>query len=310
MYICQAYGLNINSYIPLLIDKKNTNIYSDCDIWINKANEKTKSTQVIDRNNSLSCYLPGIANFIIQNGTHIYVDRFPGISESVLRPCILGSAMSVLLQQRGFLVLHASCVIIDGLAVAFLGNSGAGKSTICSAFHALGYPMLTDDVMAVFFEGDQVNVVPSIPQIKLRSDSAALLDYKKGIASPLHPLSQKKVHSIKQGFSDRSVPLKHIYVLEKGESNFIIPLATQNSLTELIRHTRAVRTLKHQNLDLVHFQKCTTVLQNVSISKLVCKFDLAKLPNVIDLVRSDIKRINTIEKEGNRQLVESTSHNL
>lgn len=49
------------------------------------------------------------------------------------------------LHRRGALVLHASSVIVDGIAIVFAGHSGAGKSTISSLAEDAGAEVLSDD---------------------------------------------------------------------------------------------------------------------------------------------------------------------
>lgn len=249
----------------------------------------TNSQETNDnKSNSILGNLPGVAKFLIKNGQKILVEPEQNIDETVLSPCILGSAMAILLQQRGLLVLHASCVVIKGNAVAFLGNSGDGKSTICSAFHNRGYSILTDDVMAIAIEENNIRVIPSIPEIKLRADSANSLGYQAGTLSPLHPLTKKRVHKIESGFTHQAVSLKKIYLLDKGEKNQIKPLSSQNSFIELVKHTRAVKTLKSQNLEQAHFNKCAIIAEKIPVCKLIRRFTLSELPSLIDLVESDL----------------------
>lgn len=283
-----AYGLVIRSDITLSAQTIRQQ-QSDVQIKLSNLDHIHKKT-ITNKSNQILGRLPGVGKFLIRHGKEILIDQEPNIDAKILSPCILGSAMSVLLQQRGFLVLHASCVVINNSAVAFLGNSGEGKSTICSAFHTCGHKILTDDVMAVRIEQDGIWVVPSIPEIKLRSDSAALMNYREGTLSPIHPLTKKVVHQIQSGFLTQPVPLKQIYVLAKGEQNQIQPLSSQNAFIELVRHTRAVKTLRSQALEQAHFQKCVTLAQNVNISKLFRKFTLSDIFNVVELVEKHLQK--------------------
>jgi hypothetical protein len=50
---------------------------------------------------------------------------------------------------RGMEILHASAVALSGRAVAFLGASGAGKTTLAGRILARGARLVTDDVLAV-----------------------------------------------------------------------------------------------------------------------------------------------------------------
>lgn len=60
-----------------------------------------------------------------------------------------GGLISVLLLLRGHLTLHASAVAVSGTAVAFVGYSGVGKSTLAEAFCRAGAQFVTDDVLRV-----------------------------------------------------------------------------------------------------------------------------------------------------------------
>lgn len=61
--------------------------------------------------------------------------------------------------HRRRLLVHASAVLVDGRAVLFLGDSGAGKSTTAERLEAEGLHRVADD--AVFVEvGDELRVFP------------------------------------------------------------------------------------------------------------------------------------------------------
>jgi hypothetical protein len=59
---------------------------------------------------------------------------------------LTGTVLAVVLMLRGHPVLHASAVEVDGKAVAFVGASGMGKSTLATAFCGQGAALITDDV--------------------------------------------------------------------------------------------------------------------------------------------------------------------
>ena len=119
------------------------------------------------------------------------MDAGDGVSEEVLRLSILGPAMALVLHQRGTFVLHASCVAIAGRAVAFLGQHAAGKSTIAALLHARGHELVSDDVAAVEFAGEEVWAIPSFPQTKLWSDAARALGMSPETMPQLHPEHEK-----------------------------------------------------------------------------------------------------------------------
>jgi hypothetical protein len=69
---------------------------------------------------------------------------------------VLAQALPLASVLRGMEVLHASAVCLDGRAVAFLGRSGAGKTTLATRLLARGARLLTDDVLALTTDGASV----------------------------------------------------------------------------------------------------------------------------------------------------------
>ena len=116
--------------------------------------------------------IEGIARYAILGGTRIVIEPAPGAAERNIRLYLLGSAMGMLLHQRGLLPLHANAVEIDGKAVAFMGPSGAGKSTLAAWFHDRGYRVIADDVCVVRFDGEgQPNLSPGLQRLRLWKDA-------------------------------------------------------------------------------------------------------------------------------------------
>jgi hypothetical protein len=69
---------------------------------------------------------------------------------------VLAQVLPLASVLRGMDVLHASAVALAGRAVAFLGASGAGKTTLAGRIVARGARLVTDDVLAVDVSGTTV----------------------------------------------------------------------------------------------------------------------------------------------------------
>ena len=80
---------------------------------------------------------------------------------------LLGQALSFALLKLGFEPLHATAVVVDGRAVALLGESGSGKSTLAAAFVDAGFQMLTDDVLMVHECRGEAMAYPGPARLKL-----------------------------------------------------------------------------------------------------------------------------------------------
>jgi hypothetical protein len=64
---------------------------------------------------------------------------------------------------RGLEVFHASAIVQRGEAIAFLGSSGAGKTSLAFELCRRGASFLADDVLALEMTGDQLLAHPGTP---------------------------------------------------------------------------------------------------------------------------------------------------
>jgi hypothetical protein len=135
--------------------------------------------------------LENMVRYLVVKGKEIWIDRVADCPEDILRLYLLGSVFGALLQQRRFLVMHASSIQTAHGAVLFVGSQGNGKSTLLTALVRRGYAMLADDVTAVTVESPSGPVAfGSFPHLRLCADTAARLDYPvEGL--PRIPTTQK-----------------------------------------------------------------------------------------------------------------------
>jgi len=117
----------------------------------------------------------GVARFLVTRGERVVIDPLTNDSAAV-RLFLLGTVLSLLCYHRGLLPLHASCLEIDGVAIAVGGRSGAGKSTLAMTLARQDVSVLADDISAVDpFASDGPIVWPSVARLKLWRDSLDLL---------------------------------------------------------------------------------------------------------------------------------------
>ncbi|HYP04707.1 MAG TPA: hypothetical protein VER03_00610 [Bryobacteraceae bacterium] len=119
--------------------------------------------------------VPGVARFLISDGSRIVFEPAPGRSDAELSIFVMGSAMGALLHQRGLLVLHAGAVVVDGKAALFCGHSGAGKSSLVAALCQSGRSFITDDIAVVQFHDGVPFIVPDGRRLKLWADAVERL---------------------------------------------------------------------------------------------------------------------------------------
>jgi hypothetical protein len=79
-----------------------------------------------------------------------------------------GALLSFILVMKGEPILHASAVDVGGAALAFVGRSGMGKSTMATLCCAAGGHLITDDVLRLM-TGDPPRCYLGPDEIRLRA---------------------------------------------------------------------------------------------------------------------------------------------
>ena len=287
-----AYGMRIESELLLPELSPLVNGTSQVLIRIDKidksAIEAGSDYQFLMTGQGIILYWKAIGTFLIRDTTEIIVEPEPAVSAARLRLFLLGAVMSVLLHQRGQLVLHASTVATTDGAIAFLGEKGWGKSTMAALLHSQGYQFVTDDVLAVDMAADYPLVLPGFPQLKLWPDSLDALGQDAAILPRLHPQLEKRDCRVKTSVLDSAAPLRCIYLLDYGPKLQITPVASSEALLSLMPHWYCARfgaglleSLGQAEL----FLKSAKLMAKVPIYRLRRPRQLSILPEVAQLIK-------------------------
>jgi hypothetical protein len=126
-----------------------------------------------ERNGDEYLYVfPGSATFHISLDGLISCFLHQDSTMQMLRHLLLNQIIPRYLATVGRLVLHASAVTLEnGKSVAFLGNSGFGKSTLVSSFHRNGAQLINDDCILLEFGESGVTAIGGLVGIRLFPDS-------------------------------------------------------------------------------------------------------------------------------------------
>ena len=121
---------------------------------------------------------PGLADFVVsQDGERVQAYPLADTDAGTLEHLYINQVYPLALSRQGRPAFHASVVTAGTGAVAFLGTTGMGKSTLATAFARNGASFLTDDGMLIEQSDDEVMVLPNHPSVRLWDDSlAALID--------------------------------------------------------------------------------------------------------------------------------------
>jgi hypothetical protein len=299
-----AYGLKIQSelFFPELpTDASDTESNTEPDVVIRFGALEHLTDQVDEwgfcfRVTSDGIYLfwQEIGAFLVRDGQEVVISPIPDVDERVIRLPLIGVISAILLHQRGFLVLHASAIAIQGGVAAFVGEKGQGKSTTGVMLYERGHLFVSDDVVAIDMrDPDAPCVIPGFPQFKLWSDTvASVLGDDPETLPQLHPKLDKRSHRIGQRFSVQPLPLKRIYILAEGERPAVKLLQPQAAMVQLITHSYVSRfddQLLQGEARFCHFHQCTNLINQVSICCLERPRSLALLPDIGALVEADLR---------------------
>jgi hypothetical protein len=97
-----------------------------------------------------------------------------------------------LLAELGELVLHASTVQFGDRVALFLGETGAGKSTLATSLHQVGHKLLGDDAVIVTRGAEGYLAQPVYPSLRLYPEAIARLLGGAAATSPMADYSDKQ----------------------------------------------------------------------------------------------------------------------
>ena len=156
---------------------------------------------------------------------------------------LLGPVLAFTMRLRGLVPLHASGVAIDGRAVLFAGDPGAGKSTTAAACAALGFPLLSDDVVPITATDAGPVAWPGYPRVSLWADAAEALFADRGPLPRYSATYDKRYLDLAAAalpFQRTPLPLSRVLVLAgpaPAGGPAIRPLGAREGLVALLRHT-------------------------------------------------------------------------
>jgi hypothetical protein len=182
-----------------------------------------------------------------QTGNRLQVTWTPGAPKQDALPAMLGPVMACLLGLRGLTTLHAGVISAQGGAYAFIGDKGAGKSSLMAALARSGCPILCDDIAALEKRHDAYWVLPAYPRLRAWPDTIqALTEVDPESLPRVSSMAEKRwldlstdPESTKWRFQSMPFPLKGVYYLpprQAGVKVSIHAIPPAERLFTLVRH--------------------------------------------------------------------------
>ncbi len=192
--------------------------------------------------NGIHVRFPDLADFlVIDDGQEVHATPVPELDDATLEHLQLNQLLPLALSAQGIPVFHASCVALDGNAVAFFGESGRGKSTLATHLALQGAPLISDDGLVFEVTGNDYRVQPSHPSVRLWQDSQeALVGTRLPVAQPVCFTNKARILAGNLlPASDKSHPLRGAYFLGEGTSDCVTisPLNAAEAAVEWVQHS-------------------------------------------------------------------------
>jgi hypothetical protein len=138
--------------------------------------------------------IAAVGRFLVSEGREIRLSPNPHATSAAIQSILLSIVSGAILHQRGVLPLHASCVEMDGVAIAIAGPTARGKSTLGAALVSCGARLISDDISAVQIGVGAPRVVQGSLGLRLWPDAIESVAITSGKEwTPIRPGHQKRV---------------------------------------------------------------------------------------------------------------------
>jgi len=221
-------------------------------------------------------HFPGIAEY------YLFADRIVcrplGEVESEVEAYFLSSVLAFWLERTGVLAMHASAVALPGGAVAFLANSGNGKSTLAAALLGADHPLLSDDILALVPHPGGWQARPGFPTMRMWSPEGGRFPGGFETLPRVHPAVDKRLVAIGEGgwgaFCADPQPLIRLILSERRDPSdpsteiSLTPVPLRDAVIELVRYSFAARLVQRIGLQAGRMDLFVDLVRRVPMVRL------------------------------------------
>lgn len=306
-----VYGFRLRSAMKLSLSEAAPGGAADIDLlpgeeaWF----ERTTSQFALDHSHWINVHespegwsyvrYEGMFEFMVSpSGNRVLYRLLEDVSLDSFETYALGRIFSFAMVKKGFEPLHASTVVVDGCAVAFLGSSTFGKSSLAARFVADGHQLLTDDVLRAEEQPDgRVLAFPGPPRLKLMPIVARRLMRDTSLRAPINSRGRhpKRIYPLTAAqYCAEPVPLRAIYAVtpprnvHRKQRITIAPLPPVRALMKLLTFTHNDNVTGGERLAR-QFDAAQRLLRTVPIRALSYPRILTSLSEVKAAVLADLQ---------------------
>jgi hypothetical protein len=213
-----------------------------------------------------------------------------GTSEATLRHILLDGVLPLFMNLLGRDALHATAVATRAGVVAFVGPTGAGKSTLAGSFVQRGIPLFCDDCL-VLEEHGQIVGIPGYWGLRLWPDSRQALRVGGDGHVPPDFKSRSLASRAAELLCREAMPLVRVYHLtrEPGvREPRIEPLMGRQAIARLIEAAYRL-DVSDKAMLARQFRLLSRAAQQSAVRTLVLPSEFSALPSVQRAVLDDLR---------------------
>lgn len=304
----QLYGLSIRSEIPLTFPESPASDHADVTFsvaprsWFAERTADLPNLAVPDdwyerrrgADGSDFLYFPDLFEFMVSpDGRAVAFAQLEQSGAWSFETYLLGHVLSYALIKQGVEPLHATTVVIDGVAAAFLGASGQGKSTLAASFVAAGHQVLTDDLLVIREVGGVLCGLPGPPRLKLFPQIARRFLASQASTARMNPDTEKLIVPLEDDQVRLSPTPVHAFIVldECGSDSAGIRLSClsgRDAVLQLLRSTFNTRLVTPERLRR-QFLAARDWAARIGVRRLEYPRDLADIGRVQESIVADVR---------------------
>ena len=276
----RAYGLRVRSDIPLpfdLLPEPPEPALSEPDVTVRCGTVSatlpagpghvTSAHIWQARPGAFLLHIEGVARYLVTDGRDVLIEPLGGDADDVAA-FFVDTPLTVLLQQRGVVTLHAAAIATEAGAVLLLGRSGIGKSALAAALVERGSALLADDVTGIVPDaGGHPLALPAFPRQRLWAHTLDEMGWRSKVHAPLR-CGMEKYWLRASRFCLTSLPVCAAFVLGSHNlSDISLELASPGTAFRLLsKYTHRKRAMQGSGQRPTHFRVITKMARHVPVT--------------------------------------------
>jgi len=214
---------------------------------------------------------------------------------------LLGTVLAYWLERQGIPVLHAAAIVAGGGAVGFMASNKGGKSSLAATMLKAGYSLLSDDCLALRWQGQTLFASPGQPQMRFWPDQADhFLGRHEDLELVVPDESKRRVPVGPSGFGsffDRPTPLRCLYLPSRqgpsqgGTDIEIRSVGGMDAVIELVRNSFIPYIVEFAGWQAQRLQFFAELVRRIPVRRLTYPDGVEHLPRVRDAILEDLETL-------------------